>query len=67
LAFGHAQGQSPENQTGNLAHLSRARGISILQMLLQRYRDKIKRDGEGAIVVEQPDIATRQMRRRQTR
>ncbi len=44
-----------------------SQGISILQMLLQRYRDKNKRDGAGAIVVEQPDVATRQMRRRQTR
>jgi YidC/Oxa1 family membrane protein insertase len=44
-----------------------SQGISILQMLLQRYRDKIKRDGEGAIVVEPPDTATRQMRRRQAR
>jgi YidC/Oxa1 family membrane protein insertase len=44
-----------------------SQGISILQMLLQRYRDKIKRDGEGAIVVEPPDTSTRQMRRRQTR
>jgi membrane protein insertase Oxa1/YidC/SpoIIIJ len=44
-----------------------SQGISILQMLLQRYRDKIKRDGEGAIVVEPPDTTTRQMRRRQTR
>jgi hypothetical protein len=36
-------------------------------MLLQRYRDKIKRDGEGAIVIERPNAASRQMRRRQTR
>jgi YidC/Oxa1 family membrane protein insertase len=45
-----------------------SQGISILQMLLQRYRDKIKREGGGgAIVVEPPDRPTRQMRRRQTR
>jgi YidC/Oxa1 family membrane protein insertase len=44
-----------------------SQGISILQMLLQRYRDKIKRDGEGAIVIERPNAASRQMRRRQTR
>ncbi|MBM4164485.1 MAG: membrane protein insertase YidC [Lentisphaerae bacterium] len=44
-----------------------SQGISILQMLLQRYRDKIKRDGEGAIVIERPNTASRQMRRRQTR
>ncbi len=47
-----------------------SQGISILQMLLQRYRNKMKEGGGGAaaaMVVEPPEQATRQMKRRQTR
>ncbi len=48
-----------------------SQGISILQMLLQRYRNKMKEGGGGgaavAMVVEPPETATRQMKRRQTR
>lgn len=43
-----------------------SQGISILQMLLQRYRTKKRQEGgDGTMVVESPTTSTRQMRRHQ--
>jgi len=44
-----------------------SQGVSIIQMLMQRYRNAKKQEGEAAAVVEPADVATRQMRRRQSR